>query len=84
MAQGFLSGPAIAALSACSLMAVNKRLRAGRYGPLLHRGPVGYAALDRVERDLGYSIHPDQITRAAAGEPGRILTIPEAAADEEA
>jgi ABC-type uncharacterized transport system substrate-binding protein len=44
----YLSGPAIARLNACSLMAANKRLRAGSFGPILRRGRIGYAALDAI------------------------------------
>jgi hypothetical protein len=72
----YLSGPVIAALNACTLMAVNKAMRRGHYGPLIHRDRVGYAALDAVERHIGRNFTPDQLMHAAAGKPDRILNIP--------
>jgi hypothetical protein len=73
----YVSGRTIAALNACTLMAANKAMRAGRYGPLIFRDGVGYVALEAVERHTGQSFTPDQILHAAAGKPGRIITVPQ-------
>ena len=71
----YLSASAIARLEAKSLMAANKAMRAGRYGPLLKRGHIAYAALPAVERHVGQRFTPEQIAAAVAGQPGRMLVI---------
>jgi hypothetical protein len=46
-------------------MTVNDEMRAGRYGPVVNRGRIGYVALAAVEAALGRTFSPEQL--AAAG-----------------
>jgi hypothetical protein len=75
MTLTYLSGPAIARLRVCSRMVANEDMRAGRYGPLLRWGQIGYAALDAVERHIGHRISAEQLAAAVDGHPDRVLTI---------
>ena len=75
MASVYLSGPAIARLKVCTLMAANKQLRAGRFGPVLMRGRVAYAERTAVERHVGRQFAQDQIEAAIDGRPERMLTV---------
>jgi hypothetical protein len=71
----YLSAPAIARLSACSRIAAHVSMRNGRYGPLLQRGRVPYAALEAVEHNTGREFSPEQIALAVDGRPDRLITI---------
>ena len=70
-----LSGPAIARLTLGSRMSANRHLRAGKFGPLVRRGPVVYAPLAAVERHTGRPFTAEQIAMAVDGRPDRMLTI---------
>jgi hypothetical protein len=72
----YVSAPAIARLSACSRIAAHVSMRAGRYGPLVQRGRVPYAAIEAVSRTVGREFSPEQIALAVAGQPDRLITIP--------
>jgi hypothetical protein len=71
----YLSAPAIARLSACSRIAAHLQMRNGRYGPLVQRGRVPYAALDAFERHTGRQFSPEQIAMAVDGRADRLITI---------
>ena len=73
----YISGPAIANLLAVHRMTVNKRMRAGHYGPVVKRGrpPISFVALAAVERRRGRQFSPAQIEEAANGYPDRVLHI---------
>jgi hypothetical protein len=71
----YISGPAIARLNVCSLMAANKALRRGAFGPILQRGRIRYAALTAVGRHSGQEFSKEQVAAAIDGKPGRVLTI---------
>jgi hypothetical protein len=75
----YLNGPAIARLLACSRMTANEHMRAGHFGPLLHRGRVAYAAVEAIERHAGQRFDREQIEAAVVGFPARCFTpaIPE-------
>ena len=71
----YLSAPTIARLAACSRINSHLQMRAGRFGPLLQRGRVPYAALDAVEHHLGQRFTTEQVTAAVAGRPDRMIVI---------
>ena len=73
----YLSAPAIARLSACSRIAAHVSMRRGRFGPLVQRGRVPYAALEAVEHNIGRQLTPEQIAMAVDGQPHRMLTVTE-------
>jgi hypothetical protein len=75
MASTYLSGPAIARLTLGSRMSANRHLRAGKFGPLLRRGPVAFAPLAGVEHQVGRQFTPEQIAMAIDGRPDRMLAI---------
>ena len=77
MTSIYLSGPAIARLTLGSRMSANRHLRAGKFGPLLRRGPVAFAQLAAVEHQVGRQFTPEQIAMAVDGQPHRMLTITE-------
>jgi hypothetical protein len=81
MTQIYLSGPAIASLRASARMTENKLMRAGRYGPVLWHDHVAYVALDAVEHRMGQRFSDAQLTQAAAGQPARVLVIPDSNED---
>jgi hypothetical protein len=72
-----LSGPAIARLLFTNRMNVNRRIRAGAFGPIVHRGHIAYASLDGIERHAGVTFTPQQIDKAIDGRPDRLLVVPE-------
>ena len=74
MAATYLSGPAIAALRATARMTENQAMRRGRYGQVLWRDRIAYVALSEVERRTGLPITAEQLARATAGNPARVLT----------
>ena len=71
----YLSAPAIARLSACSRIAAHLQMRNGRYGQLVQRGRVPFAALPAVERYAGRQFSPEQIAMAVDGRPDRLIKI---------
>ena len=71
----YLSAPAIARLSACSRIAAHVSMRRGRFGPLLQRGRVPYAALEAVEHNTGQEFSAEQIAMAVDRRPERLITI---------
>jgi hypothetical protein len=71
----YLSAPAIARLSACTRIAAHLQMRRGRFGPLVQRGRVPYAALEAVSRTVGREFSPEQIALAVDGQPERMLTV---------
>jgi hypothetical protein len=71
----YLSAPAIARLSACSRIAAHLQMRNGRYGQLVQRGLVPYAALEAFSRTVGREFSPEQIALAVDGRPDRLITI---------
>jgi hypothetical protein len=71
----YLSAPAIARLSACSRIAAHLQMRHGRFGPLVQRGRVPYAALEACERHTGRRFTTEQIAMAIDGRPDRLITI---------
>jgi hypothetical protein len=71
----YLSAPAIARLSACTRIAAHLQMRRGRFGPLVQRGRVPYAALDAFQRHSGREFSPEQIALAVDGRPDRLITI---------
>ena len=71
----FVSGPAIARLTVKPKMTVSDHLRGGVYGETFFCGRVRYADLAEVERAEGRSFTDEQIERAVAGIPDRLLTI---------
>ena len=73
MTATYLSGPAIAALRATARMTENQAMRRGRYGPVLWRDRIAYVALSEVERRTGLAITSEQLARATAGNPARVL-----------
>ena len=73
----YLSAPAIARLSACSRIAAHLQMRNGRYGQLLQRGRVPYAALAAVEQNAGQEFSAEQIALAVDGQRHRMLTVTE-------
>jgi hypothetical protein len=73
----YLSAPAIAPLSACSRIAAHVSMRRGRFGPLVQRGRVPYAALEAVSHTAGREFSPEQIALAVDGQPHRMLTVTE-------
>jgi hypothetical protein len=75
MTSIYLSGPAIARLTLGSRMSANRHLRAGKFGPLLRRGPVAFAPLAAIEREVGRQFSPEQIEAAVDGRPDRLITI---------
>jgi hypothetical protein len=75
MTSIYLSGPAIARLTLGSRMSANRHLRAGKFGPLVRRGPVAYAPLAAVEHQVGRQFTPEQIAMAVDGRPDRLITI---------
>jgi hypothetical protein len=77
MAQTYLSGPAIASLRASARMTENKLMRAGRYGPVLWHDHVAYVARVAVEHRIGQRFSDAQLIQAAAGQPARVLIIPD-------
>jgi hypothetical protein len=56
-------------------MRANRHLRAGKFGPLLRRGPVAFAPLAGVEHQVGRQFTPEQIALAVDGRPDRLITI---------
>ena len=62
----YLSGPAIARLTLGSRMSANRHLRARKFGPLLRRGPVVFAPLAAIEREVGRQEF-QRLTELAAG-----------------
>jgi hypothetical protein len=72
-----ISGPTIAALRLRTRMAENLAMRRGEYGPSFVIDGVRYVRLDEVERRTGRQFSDAQLTAAAAGLPGRLLTIAE-------
>ena len=75
MTSIYLSGPAIARLTLGSRMSANRHLRAGKFGPLVRRGPVAYAPLAAIEGQVGRQFTPEQIAKAIGGHPDRLITI---------
>jgi hypothetical protein len=75
MVQTYISGFVISRLLACSRMAANEATRAGRFGPLLRRGRIAYAALNAVERRIGLQFGVEQVKVAVDGHPDRIIKI---------
>ena len=73
----FISGPTIAALILRPRMTVNDHLRAGRYGRTYRIGRIVYVDLAEVVRTEARQFSEEQIDRATAGLPDRILTLPE-------
>ena len=73
MTRRFASGPLIAQLLSCSRMTANERLRAGRYGRTYRIGRIVYADLAEVTRAEGCDFSEEQLERASAGLPDRIL-----------
>ncbi|MGC1570661.1 MAG: hypothetical protein WA750_01050 [Pseudolabrys sp.] len=73
----FVSGPTIAALILQRRMTVNDHLRAGRYGRTYRIGRVVYVDLAELVRAEGREFSEEQIERATAGLPDRILTVTE-------
>jgi hypothetical protein len=71
----YVSGPAIARLNNYSRVAAHEHMRGGRFGPLLQRGRIAYAALDAVERQSGQQFTKEQIALAVGTRPGRLLII---------
>jgi hypothetical protein len=71
----YLSAPAIARLSACSRIAAHLQMRRGRFGPLVQRGRVPYAALIALEREVGRQFTPEQIAMAVDGRPDRLVAV---------
>jgi hypothetical protein len=71
----YLSAPAIARLSACSRIASHVAMRHGRYGQLVQRGRVPYAAVSAVEHQVGRQFTPEQIALAVDGRPDRLIAI---------
>jgi hypothetical protein len=77
MSEIHLSAPAIAALKACSIQAAHKQLSRGYFGPILRVGRNCFVPISGVERRLGQRFSEAQLTQAAAGQPGRVLLIPD-------
>jgi hypothetical protein len=71
----YVSAPAIARLNACSRIAAHLQMRRGRYGPLVQRGRVPYAALAAVARNVGQEFSAEQIAMAIDGRPDRLISI---------
>jgi hypothetical protein len=71
----YLSAPAIARLSACSRIAAHVSMRRGRFGPLVQRGRVPYAALIALERQVGRRFTPEQIAMAIDGRSDRLIAV---------
>jgi hypothetical protein len=77
MTSIYLSGPAITRLTLGSRMSANRHLRAGKFGPLVRRGPVAYAPLAAIEGQVGRQFTTEQIAMAIDGRPDRMLTVTE-------
>ena len=75
MSEIHISVAAIAQLTACSPQAVHKALKRGRYGVPVQRGRNVYVPLANVEARLGQPITSEQLARATAGNPARVLTV---------
>ena len=69
-----ISGPTIASLMLRPRMTVNDHLRAGRTYRI---GRIVYVDLAEVVRTEARQFSEEQIDRATAGLPDRILTLPE-------
>lgn len=72
-----ISGPTIASLMLRPRMTVNDHLRAGRYGRTYRIGRIVYVDLAEVIRAEVREFSEEQIERATAGLPDRVLTIAE-------
>ena len=77
MNQTFISGPAIAALRITARMTENILMRRGAYGPIFWNDGIAFVARSAVERRIGQTFTDEQIAKAAAGFPHRILVIPQ-------
>ena len=66
-------GLTIAQLAACSPQAVHKAVQRGSYGVPVQRGRKLFVPLANVEARLGQRISPEQLDRATAGNPARML-----------
>ena len=73
----FVSGPTIAALTLRARMSINDQIRAGRYGRTYRIGRIVYVDLAELVRAEGREFSEEQIERATAGLPDRILTLNE-------
>ena len=60
---------------ACSRMSATATCAHGKFGPLLQRGPVAFAPLAAIEREVGRQFTPEQIALAVDGRPDRLITI---------
>lgn len=68
-----ISIAAIAQLAVCSPQAVHKAVQRGSYGVPVQRGRNVWVPLANVEARLGAAITSEQLARATAGNPARVL-----------
>ena len=72
-----ISGPAIAALHHRTRKWANDHLNRGTFGKIVTCRHVVYATLEAVERAAGETFSVEQLAMAAAGNPDRIINLPE-------